>query len=78
MKHFELVEVQRVREWDRETKTEAEAGQRQRQRPEARTQPQVLAWRMGVIIAIIEPLNKSYKRYLAHELSTILENKGSQ
>ena len=42
----------------------------------ARTQPHVLAWRMGVIIAIVEPRSKIHKRCLAHKFSKILENKG--
>ena len=45
-------------------------------RPRARTLPHVRAWRMGVIIATVEPRSKIHKRCLAHKFSKILEHKG--
>ena len=48
-------------------------------RARVQTQPHVLAWRMGVVIAIVEPRSKSDKRCLAIvflEFSKILENNG--
>ena len=47
--------------------------------PGARTRPHVWAWRMGVIIAIVEPRSKSNRSALPlffHELSKKLENNG--
>ena len=38
----------------------------------------VLAWRLGVIIAIVEPRRKSHKRCLAHGFPQIVENAWKQ
>ena len=46
--------------------------------PRARTPPHVLAWRMGVIIMIVEPLSQSDKRCLTLVFPWIVENTWKQ